>query len=230
MRTKRAAKAVHAVLRHEGRLLASLVPWAARRTRGTGERFGYARGQGAMAAGFAFVCVIETAGLAVLLAAWPAVHLAVLVLDVYTVLFVVGLHAAAVVHPHLLTADALHVRAGVRLDLRIPLDAIASVRRETRYRHERSDGELDVPVGSQTSVTVQLAVPVTHSTLLGRAREVRVVRLHADDATGLVRQLTTGGRLTRARTVPSPSPDRPGSAAPAAARPAEAARRPRSGL
>ncbi|MGW4907720.1 hypothetical protein [Streptomyces sp. NPDC004270] len=218
-------KAVYAVLRHELGLLASLVLWAGRRTKGTGERFGYARGQGAMMFGLAFVCVIETVALSVLLRDWPAVHRIMLVLDVYTVLFVVGLHAASVVHPHLLTPDALHVRNGVRLDLRIPLDAIKSVRHETRYQHDRNaEARLDVPIGSQTSVTLELAAPLAHFTLLGRRREVSVVRFHADDATGLVRQ------LTRARTAPSPSPDRPGSAAPAAARPAEAERRPRSGL
>ncbi|MEU9451722.1 hypothetical protein [Streptomyces sp. NPDC048277] len=217
-------RAAYAVLRHEARLLASLVLWAARRTSGTGVRFGYARGQGAMLFGLAFVCVIETIGMSVLLRGWPAVHLVVLVLDVYTVLFVVGLHAAAVVHPHLLTPDALHVRGGVRLDLRIPLDAITAVRRETRYRHERTAGELDVPIGSQTSVTLELAGPVAHFDLLGRPREVSVVRFHADDATDLVRQ------LTQARTAPSPSPDRPGPAAPAAARPGAAGPRPRSAL
>ncbi|MEU9410078.1 hypothetical protein AB0E08_30925 [Streptomyces sp. NPDC048281] len=179
--------------------MASLVLWAARRTDGTGMRFGYARGQGAMVFGLGFVCVTETIGMSVLLRNWPAVHLVVLVLDVYTVLFVVGLHAAAVVHPHLLTADALRVRGGVRLDLRIPLDAIRSVRRDTRYLHDRTaTAELDVPVGSQTSVTVELAEPVAHFTLLGRRREVRVVRFHADDAGDLVRQLVAARELTRA--------------------------------
>ncbi|MER7180109.1 hypothetical protein ABT404_11610 [Streptomyces hyaluromycini] len=223
-------KAAYAVFRHELRLLASLVLWAARRTRGTGVRFGYARGQGAMMFGLAFVCVIETVGMAVLLRNWPAVHLVVLVLDVYTVLFVIGLHAASVVHPHLLTPDALHVRNGVRLDLRIPLDAIRTVRRETRYLHEKTAGELDVPIGSQTSVTLELAEPVAHFGLLGRRQEVRVVRFHADDATDLVRQLTTTPQLTQARSAPSSSPGRPPSAAPAAVRPAGEVRPPRSGL
>ena len=218
-------KAAYALLRHELGLLASVVLWAARRTKGTGARFGYARGQGAMMFGLAFVCVIETVALSVLLRDWPTVHRIMLVLDVYTVLFVVGLHAASVVHPHLLTPDTLHVRNGVRLDLPIPLDAIKAVRHETRYQHDRdAEAQLDVPIGSQTSVTLELAAPVTHFTLLGRRREVSVVRFHADDATGLVRL------LKRERTAPSSSPDRPRSAGPAVVRPAEDARRPRSGL
>ena len=217
-------KTAYALLRHEVRLMASLVRWAARRTSGRGVRFGYAKGQGAMMFGFAFMCAVETVAVSVLLRDWPAVERVVLVLDVYTVLMVVGLHAASVVHPHLLTPEALVVRNGVRLEQRIPLDAIKSVRGDTRYLHDRTaTAELDVPIGSQTSVTVELAEPLAHFTLLGRRREVSVVRFHADDATGLVRQ------LTQARTAPSPSPDRPRSAVPTAARPAEGAPRPRSG-
>ncbi|WP_217142546.1 hypothetical protein [Streptomyces sp. AC627_RSS907] len=180
------------LVRHELRLLVSLWLWAVRRTHGTkggGHAFGYARGQGAMTAGLAFVCVVETVGMSLLLRDWPAVHHVVLVLDVYTVVLVVGLHAASVVRPHVLDPDGgtLRVRQAVHLDLRIPLDRIAVVRRELRTTHERTDGELDLPVGAQTSVTVELAAPVTHVTFLGRRREVRVVRCHADDPGGLVR-------------------------------------------
>ena len=49
----------------------------------------------------------------------------------------------------------------------------------------------------------ELAEPVVHTGLLGRRREVRLVRLYAEDAAGLV------SALTPARTAPSPSPGRP---------------------
>ncbi|MFF3331174.1 hypothetical protein ACFYWX_16660 [Streptomyces sp. NPDC002888] len=77
-----------------------------------------------------------------------------------------------------------------------------------RMSHERSDGELDVAVGSQTSLTLEPAEPVTHLTLLGRARQVSLVRLHADDADDLVRALTHA--LTRERSGPSQLSGRPG--------------------
>ena len=180
-----------ALVRHELRLLVSLALWAARRTHGTGggRAFGYARGQGPMTAGIAFVCVIETLAMSVLLRDRPAVHTVVLVLDVYTVVLVVALHAASAVRPHVLGPDSLRVRLAARVDLRVPLERIASVRRELRTTHEHAEGELDLAVGSRTSVTLALAEPVTHVTLLGRRREVRVLRLHADDADGLVRAL-----------------------------------------
>ncbi|MET8900626.1 hypothetical protein [Streptomyces sp. NPDC004538] len=180
------------LVRHELRLLASLWLWMTRRTHGTADGsavFGYARGQGAMMSGFAFVCVVESVGMSVLLRDWPTVHHVVLVLDVYTVVFVIGLHAASVVRPHVLDpgAGTLRIRRAVHVDVRIPLERIASVRRELRATHEPADGELNLAVGAQTSVTVELAEPVTHVTFFGRRHEIRVVRCHADDAGGLVR-------------------------------------------
>ncbi|MFD5481893.1 hypothetical protein [Streptomyces hawaiiensis] len=181
------------LVRHEVRLLASLALWVARRTHGTkkGRAFGYARGQGAMMAGFAFVCLVETVALSVLLRDWPVVHAAFLFLDVYTIVFVVGLHASSVVRPHVLDVGrgSLRIRRYVHVDLCVPLERIGSARRELRMTHEPADGELNVEVGSQTTVTLELTEPVTHLTFLGRNQEVRVVRFHADDADGLVRAL-----------------------------------------
>ncbi|WP_073951877.1 hypothetical protein [Streptomyces kebangsaanensis] len=193
-------RAALTLVRHEARLMASLALWIARRTHGTGgggRAFGYARGQGPVMAGLAFVCVIETLMMSVLLRNWPTAHAVVLFLDVYTVVLVVALHAASVVRPHVLGADGLRIRYGVHVDLRVPLERIASVRRELRTTHERADGELNVPVASRTSLTLELTAPVEHVTLLGRRRPVRVVRLHAEDAGALVDALTAP---TRART------------------------------
>jgi hypothetical protein len=192
MRGTGVAAVPYLLVRHELRLLASLWLWAVRRTDGAaggGTAFGYARGQGAMMAGFAFVCVVESVMMSVLLRDWPTAHHVVLVLDVYTVVIVVGLHAASVVRPHVLDPDAgtLRIRRAIHVDVRIPLERIASVRRELRTTHEPRDGELDLAVGSQTSVTVELAEPVTHVSFFGRRREVRVVRCHAEDPGALVR-------------------------------------------
>ena len=177
--------------RHELRLMASLGLWLARRAHGIGggTAFGYAGGQAAVMFGFAFVCVIETVAMSVLLDDWPAVHAVVLFLDVYTVVFVIALHAASVVRPHVLDADELRIRRAVHVDLRIPLERIASVRRELRMTHEKAEGELDLVIGSQTTVTVELTEPVVHVTFFGHRREIRLVRFHADDADGLVRAL-----------------------------------------
>ncbi|MFE9770479.1 hypothetical protein ACFYOV_02110 [Streptomyces sp. NPDC005931] len=187
------------LVRHEVRLLVSLGLWIVRRAPvqpAGGRAFGYARGQGATTFALAFVCAVETAAMSVLLSDWPTVHAVVFVLDAYTVVFVVALHAAGVVRPHVLDAGALRIRRGVHVDLRVPPARIASVRRELRMTHERAEGELDLAVGSRTTVTLELAEPVTHVTLLGGRRAVRVVRFHADDPDTLVRAVA---ELTRER-------------------------------
>ncbi|WP_037669261.1 hypothetical protein [Streptomyces griseus] len=197
-------RVANVLLRHELRLFGSLALWVGRRRHGVGagRGFGYARGQGAVMFGFAFVCVVETFTMSVLLREWPAAHMAMLLLDLYTVLFVVGLYAAWVVRPHVLDDGVLRIRHGVHVDVRVPLGHVVSVRRELRLSHERTDGELDVAIGSQTSLALELAEPVTHVTFLGRRREVSLVRFHADDPDDLVRALDQA--LTRVRSGPSP--------------------------
>jgi hypothetical protein len=168
---------------HEARILTSLVRWVVRRPHGVGEAdavFPHARDQAAMMYGLTFVCVAETVALSFLLARWPVVHTVLLVVDVYTVLFVLGMHAAAVTRPHVLAGDVLRVRQAAHVDLRIPLAQIASFRRETRFTHEKKDGELNLPIGSQTSLTLELTEPVNAPKLLGAPRLVRVIRLYAD--------------------------------------------------
>ncbi|MFF5301827.1 hypothetical protein ACFY5F_20915 [Streptomyces sp. NPDC013161] len=188
---------------HEARILASLVRWIARRPHGVGEAdgvFPHARDQAAMMYGLTFVCVAETVALSFLLARWPVVHAVLLVVDVYTVLFVLGMHAAAVTRPHVLTGGVLRVRQAAHVDLRVPLARIASFRRETRFTHEKKDGELNLPIGSQTSLTLELTEPVNAPKLLGAPRLVQVIRLHADDPKSLY------DAVTRARTTPAPVP------------------------
>ncbi|MFI7386691.1 hypothetical protein [Streptomyces sp. NPDC049813] len=195
---------------HELRVFGSLGLWVARRRHGVpagAEAFPYARGQAVMMYAFAFVCVVETFGMWALLREWPAAHRVVLVLDVYTVGMVLGLHAAAVTRPHVLTGEAVRVRRGAWTDLRIPLERVAAVRRENRYTHTRADGELHLDVASQTSVTLELAPPVRYLSLLGRPVEVHTVRLHAEEPERLARALQE--RLTQGRTGPSPALDRP---------------------
>lgn len=180
---------------YEARWLISLGWWVARRQIGVapGERaLGYAGAQAAFVYGLAFVCVVETVGVSVLLADHPVAHTVMLVLDVYTVLVVLGLQAAAVTRPHVLGADTLWLRAGARRDIRIPLELIASVRHDLRFvREPEKEGKevVELTVGDQTSVTVELSEPVVAEGMLGQRETVRTVRFHADDARAAVTAL-----------------------------------------
>ncbi|MEU9857576.1 hypothetical protein [Streptomyces sp. NPDC047974] len=193
---------------HELSLMASLGRWVARRPHGTAGAegvFPHARDQAALMYGFAFVCLVETVGMSWLLAGLPVVHAIVFVLDVYTVLFVLGLHAASVTRPHVLGGGRLRARQAAHVDVEVPLERIAAVRRENRFTHEKKEGELNLAVGSQTSVTLELSEPVEVVGLLGGIRPVTTVRLHADDPKALYEALRDA--VTRARTAPSPGRD-----------------------
>ncbi|WP_192583418.1 hypothetical protein [Streptomyces albicerus] len=212
MRNLRTLRTVRRLVGHEVRLLASIGRWVARRPHGIqqGRAFGYARGQGAMMFGFGFVCVLESVCMTVLLRNHPAVHRVWLTLDVYTLLLVVGMHAASVTRPHVLDGTVLRIRRAAHVDVRVPLAAIASVRRELITTHERRDGRLDLAIGAQTTVTLELNTPVRHFTFLGRPRDVHLIRFHADEPDVLVRAIRDEIRdLTRERTAPSPTPGPP---------------------
>ncbi|MFJ2745968.1 hypothetical protein ACIO3O_40630 [Streptomyces sp. NPDC087440] len=205
---------VRRMLGHELRVLASLGRWAARRRHGVGPgdlAFSHAKAQAALLYGFTFVCVVETVGLHVLLAGVPVLQAAFLVLDVYTVVLILGLHAAAVTRPHVVRADGgLRVRSGAHVDLAIGAEQIDSVRYDLRLNPgQAGDDVLELAVASQTSVTVRLNSPVEAVSLLGRRRPVTTVHFHADDARALVAAVAA---IRRERTEPSPSPGLPASA------------------
>ena len=211
----RAVRIMRHPVAHEVRLLASIGRWVARRPHGIGRgrAFSYGRGQGAMMFGFGFVSVLESVCMAVLLRNHPAVHRVVFALDVYTLLLIVGMHAASVTRPHVLDDSGdeafLRIRRAAHVDVRVPLAAIASVRRELVTTHEKRDGRLDLAIGAQTTITLELSSPVRHFTFLGRPRDVTLIRFHADEPEALVREIRAALELTRERTAPSPSPGRP---------------------
>lgn len=74
------------------------------------------------------------------------------------------------------------------------------------------DGTLDLAVGSQTTVTVELTEPVEFVRPLGKRGSARTLRFHADDPRAVVAALVTPSLappLTPERTAPSSTPDPP---------------------
>ncbi|MFD6229826.1 hypothetical protein ACFWFZ_23570 [Streptomyces sp. NPDC060232] len=188
---------VRRLLRHELHAGASLGWWVLRRKHGVrpGDlAAAYTGPQTAMTYGMVFVSVVETVALALLIP-WPAVHRVVLVLDVYGILLVIALHAACVTRPHVVGADGtLRIRYGALFDLAVPPDAVASVRVERRYPEGRlvtlsEDGVLDLIVGGQTTVTLELNRQLTFTRPLGARASASTVRFHADDPRALVSAL-----------------------------------------
>lgn len=189
---------VRRLLAHELRSAASLGRWVLRRPPhgvGAGElAAAYTGPQTAMMYGLVFVALIETVALSLLIP-WPSVHRVVLVLDVYGVLLMLAMHAACVTRPHVVRRDgSLRIRYGALFDLTVPADAVASARVDRRYPQGRlvslsEDGVLDLIVGSQTTVTVELNRPLPFTRPLGSRAEARTLRFHADDPRALVAAL-----------------------------------------
>ena len=183
---------------HEVRALYSLGLWVLRRRHQVPEgalAVAYTGPQTAMMYGLLFVSVIETAMLALLIRR-PLVHATLLVVDVYGLVLVLALHASCVVRPHVVGSDgSLRIRYGALFDLWVPAAAIAAARVERRYPDGRllqlhTDGVLDLAVGSQTTVTVELTEPVTFVRPLGRRGVARTLRFHADHPCETVTALT----------------------------------------
>ncbi|GAA1693571.1 hypothetical protein [Streptomyces yatensis] len=189
---------VYRLLAHEVRSLHSLALWVLRRRHRIPEgalAVAYTGPQTAMMYGMVFVSVVETVALAMVIP-WPAVHAVLLVIDVYGVVLILALHAACVVRPHVVGPDgSLRVRYGALFDLRVPAAAIAAARVDRRYPDGRlvrvsADGVLDLAVGSQTTVTVELTEPVKFVRPLGAEGLARTLRFHADDPREAVAALT----------------------------------------
>lgn len=197
------------LLAHELNVLYSLSLWLSRRRHGVAQAVytaAYTGPQTAMMWGLISVSAVETVALAVLIP-WPLIHAITLVIDVYGLVLMIGLHAACVTRPHTVGADgALRIRYGALFDLRIPASLIGRVRVERRYPtgslvQQRDDGVLELIVGGMTAVVVELVAPVVFVRPLGKRGEARTIRFHADDPQALI----TAIEQTRPhRTEPAP--------------------------
>ncbi|THA63881.1 hypothetical protein E6P78_20810 [Streptomyces sp. A0958] len=187
---------------HELRALQSLGLWVVRRRHGVPAgalAVPYTGPQTAMMYGLLFVSAVETVMLALLIP-WLAVQRVLLVLDVYGMLLVLALHAACATRPHVVGADgSLRIRYGALFDLRVPADAIATARVERRFSEGRGalvrlgpDDVLDLAVGGQTTVTVELNAPLGFVRPLGGRGLARAVRFHVDDPPAALAALGSG--------------------------------------
>ncbi|MFE7046790.1 hypothetical protein ACFVAM_00235 [Streptomyces californicus] len=189
--------AVRRLVVHEVRALHSLGLWLLRRRHRVPEGarpFPYTGPQAWIMWAFLLVSVVETVVLALVIP-WPLVHAVVLVVDVYGILIILALHAACETRPHVVAADgALRLRYGALFDLRVPAAVIVSARVERRFTdgglvRVDEEGTLDLAVGSQTTVSVELTEPVEFVRPLGRRGSARTLRFHADDPRAMVAAL-----------------------------------------
>lgn len=194
------------LLMNEVRSLHSLPLWVARRRHGVppgAHAVSYTEPQNAVMWTFIGVSAVEGVLLA-LIVPWPLVHATLLFVHVYGMVLMLGMQAACVTRPHVVGPDgSLRLRYAGLFDLRIPAEAVAAVRVERRYCGGRlvsrpAEDELDLVVGGQTTVTVELTAPVTYVRPLGRTGRARVIRFQADDPAALVAAVRTGRAVSGA--------------------------------
>ncbi|MQY06821.1 hypothetical protein [Actinomadura macrotermitis] len=170
--------------------MASLALWVARRRHGVppgATAVPYSGAQTAMTSLFLFAMVVELFAVEILLRAFDApagLRAFFLFLDGYTVLAVLAVIASCVTRPHVVSPDGLRIRYGAFLDVRVPRERIASVRKIRRFDENGhvgvTDGRLAVAVASQTNVLIELTRPITIVRPLGARAEVHAIRFYAD--------------------------------------------------
>ena len=150
-------------------------------------------GYGAIVAALLMAAAIELVGVHFLLRSWSEtavwLHAA---LSLYGILWIVGDYRAMRHRPHEVDASGLRLRLGVRWDLEVTWEAVASIRR-TRQLAE-GDGVLRaVPIGLPQYV-VTLRRPVEATGPYGISRTVRTVGFAVDDPDAFEARLKAAGQ------------------------------------
>ncbi|MGH3333612.1 MAG: hypothetical protein ACRDPJ_20120 [Nocardioidaceae bacterium] len=128
---------------------------------------------------------------------WEAVRLIADILSLWGLAWMLGMKASFHVYPHLVGDSGLRVRHGAATDLSVPWDAIATIGAKERGRERSRALQLDsdeqgtvlnVVIASRTNVDLTFRSPLVVPLRKG-AEPVTELRLYADDARGLVRQV-----------------------------------------
>ncbi|MFC3687932.1 hypothetical protein [Aquipuribacter hungaricus] len=143
---------------------------------------------------------VEIVVLDLVLQPWPTVRFPVLVLGVWGLLFMLGVTAGLVVHPHVVGPDGVRVRSGPLVEVVVPWGAVdrVVVRRhafDSGASVQVDDGTEDgavvsFPVQGTTAAEVLLDRPLTLALPKG-AVAARAVRFHCDDTTVLMAAVRT---------------------------------------
>jgi hypothetical protein len=201
------------VVVYELRLWAALMRWILRRPipvePGT-RRFGYLGAVKMILIAFIAVSAIEIPILELLIPWRPVANVALLI-GVYGLIWMIGLAASMVIHPHLVGPAGLRIRNSLTLDAGIPWESIASI--EVRRRSmppggqiQLEDGVLSLGMASQTSIDVRLTEPLILPVRKAKGQPATTVRFHADDPEGLVEAARTFLRTAEGRTAADGQP------------------------
>lgn len=159
--------------------------------------FGYTKGTRGIPIAIGAVSLVELV-LVHLLVPWPWLRIVLLILSIWGVLFVAGFFASRVVHPHIVTADSLHLRWGHATVLTTSLANVSSVARRTNHAHTQPHVDGDRLILTQfqsTNVVLRFAQPVATDAPVSKKHrpvDVRVteVQLFVDDPEAFLHAVT----------------------------------------
>lgn len=140
-----------------------------------------------------FILILETVGLHLIVSHWNITLAWILTFgSLYALLWLIGDFHAVRLQPIVLTADALHVRCGLRWRATIPWAQIEQVRRAKTADRDRKD-TLNAAVMGEPRVMILCREPVVAVGLFGRRRMVNRVGLTVDEEPAFVAALHARG-------------------------------------
>jgi hypothetical protein len=141
-----------------------------------------------------------------LIVPWPTIRLVLFIVGIYGLMWMIGFAAAVSVRPHTIGPRELRLRFGYLADVRIPVEKLASARKNLKGSHrktlEYADGTVAVAVMGVTDVCVELREP--HDVDLGRRGIHRIsrIRFRADDPAAAVQAISKAAEsVTREHEV-----------------------------
>lgn len=140
-----------------------------------------------------FILALETFGLHLVVSRWSTTAAWVLTFaSLYTLIWLVGDFHAVRLQPIVLTAEALHVRCGLRWRATLPWAIIELARKATTQDKHRQD-TLNAAVMGEPRLLLVCREPVVAVGLLGRRRHVRQIGLTIDDEKAFLESLRQHG-------------------------------------
>ena len=183
----------------EPRIWLSIFIWLFRRPRPSAITFAYA---GDSVLGIFLIAAAFSAPIEVLLVEalipWGWLRLGLGLLEIYTIVWLLGYWASLAVLPHRLDVTRLMLHYGLLLDAAIPYTNIATIIRERRTAPTEREGyssvaerqELALVIGGATNVTLTLQAPQTFSGLLRQTPPVTTILLKVDEPDRFVAAIT----------------------------------------
>lgn len=143
-----------------------------------------------MLATFIGLQLIELAVVHLLVSLWnETVAFVLLAISAWGLIWLVALMKSFRLFPVLLGSDALHVRSGTIVDVRIPLSMIVPIKQPVDAERLKAKATLNLAIMSSPNVCVHLSESVKYKTFLGREKSVDLIALRLDEPGPFVAEL-----------------------------------------